>query len=173
MQWRYNIFQIFPIITTTVAEEMKVLSRRSCNDLARLENHHDIDPVTLGILKEHWLLGTVMKMNVLMIILLLISSEYWQLVRTKTITVDFSTNTNPKPGKSVRRRWSGKMLQILSWQSLGANGTTFCISLGVDIKPGQDRPLLLILPVWLRCLLVGASSQLAGLLDCGMIMISS
>ena len=49
---------ITPQEATTVAEEMKVLSRRSCNDLARLENHHDIDPATLGIHIEHWLLGT-------------------------------------------------------------------------------------------------------------------
>ena len=64
---------------------MKILSRRSRNDLARLENHHDIDPATLGILEEHWLEGTVMKMNVLMIILLLISEEYWQLIWIKTM----------------------------------------------------------------------------------------
>ena len=127
---------------------MEVSSRRSCNDLARLENHHDIDPTTPGILIEHWLLGTLMKMNVLRIILLLISIQYWQLIRTKTITRDFSTNTNPKPGKSVRRRWSGKMLQILSW----VNGSQWDNILyqpwcGHLDRPGQDRPLLLILPV--------------------------
>ena len=162
MQWR----QYFPNIPNYYCYHSGrgnegILSRRSRNDLSRLENHHDIDPATPGILLELWLLDYLMKMNVLTIILLLISIEYWQLIRTKTIRGlhQTNTNTNTKPGKSVRWRWSGKTLPFFSW----VNGSQWdnilyqpwCghIRTGQDITPDTpgDWDMFSQLPVVLDC----------------------
>ena len=77
-----------------------------------------------SILLEHWLLGNLMKMNVLTIILLLISIEYWQLIRTKTITGQTDRQTQTP---SLENQWGDgdqEKCFRFSHESLGANGTT-------------------------------------------------
>ena len=142
MQWR----QYFPNIPNYYCYHSGrgnegILSRRSRNDLSRLENHHDIDPATPGILLELWLLDYLMKMNVLTIILLLISDNLFGQKQSE----DFTRRTQTP---SLENPWGDgdpEKCFRFSHESMGANGTTFCISLGVDIKTGQARTLLLIL----------------------------